>query len=387
MANYTEDIGHTLLPLDYFRRYLDVDPYFFWQMTYTGHQPEGYDKVYCHTRWLQEARRGPSRSDCIDAIIQAEEDIANIGEWFTWPAPKYIDAERNRLIKPNRFTYFNTPYTVMTEYWKVKSVGLQTWTLIEDDVELSYDGDDVECIVTVGSSVAEDEVVICYPDTTVPIRPISVSISGTTATIQLKRWLCGDPDLWDDGDSIDATDADNLLSAVDIYRVWIDQSDQITIIWEPTKSEVCSSDAALCAGNSIAACASDKDYDIGVVGWQVGTYDEDEEQWASTEWPVTRFPDLAEINYTSGYSLGGDRYMHRRMQPIVAKVAFGNLADYVYDAASKPEKIYHWMEDLSEPISGEIGTRNVPMTVLDNPFGTMRGQVAAWKALKKLIGR
>lgn len=391
MANHVEDFGQTLMPLDYFRQFMAWNPYHFWQMTYTDHVPEGYSHVLAHNRWQNEAQRGPGRYDIIKAILQAEEDIADVNEWYSWPAPKYIESERVRLTKPNRFTYSRTPYMLMTEFWRVQSVGKQTWTLIEADVDLAYAGHDVTCDVTVGSDTVASEVVVCYKDTTIPIRPISVSIAGTTASITIKRWLCGDPDLWDigmweSGDLIDATDTDNLISQVDVYRVWIDTSDQITIIWEPDKSETCS-DTALCAGNSNTACASDKNYKIGVVGWQVGDYDADEEQFAAVSWPVTRFPDLAEINYVSGYPSGDDRYMDRRMQTIVTKLAAGHLADYVYDASSKPENLYHWMDDMAEPVSAEVGARNIPLSNLDNPFGTKRGQIDAWKAMKKFVGR
>lgn len=384
MANYTQDFGQTLLPLDNFRRFMSLDPYLFWQMEYTGHQEEGHLYRICHNRWQNDAQRGPGRYDIIDALIQAEEAISEFDEWFAWPAPKYIEEEESRLIKPNDFTYMGVPYTLMTNYWKIQSVGAQTWDLIEADVALAYDGDDVTCDVTIDAGTTEDEVVICYPDTTVPIRPISVSISGTTATITLKRWLCGDPDLWDVGDAIDATDVGNLLSEVDVYRVWIDPSDQITIIWEPTRAD-CNT-TGICGGNAMAACASTKDKDIGVVGWQVGEYDDDTEKWAATDWPVSRFPDLAKTNYTAGMPTSGDRYMSRKMQAIVCKLAAGNLADYVYDAASRPEILYYWMEDFSEPISGELAQRRISPGHLDNPFGTKRGQVDAWKAMKSLVG-
>jgi len=372
---------------------MGVDPYHFWQMTNPVHPMQGYSQIYPHERWqhtvdvtmpARSAKRGPGRFDMLRAIVDAEEKLAGFHALNTWPGPRYADSEVVRLKKPRQpMLYQRTPYGLRTRWWHVQLVGVQTYTPI-DTVAPVYDAsDDVTVEVDVGS-VSADEVVICYPGTHVQIRPISVSKVGDIATVSLKKWLCAKPELWETGDAIDSADNANLLDEVDVYRVWVDTTSQIVLAWEPEIYN-CADGGEICSLASCTACAVRKDYSIGYVGWQTATYDEDAGKWKSGPlWPFSRFPDIASISYVHGFPTDGDRYMSPEWRRVVAYLAAAELSDYVWDVTSQPEILYDWRVDLAKQ---EEGNRfSLSMADLDNPFGTRRGQVYAWKALKSAIG-
>lgn len=401
---YLQDYTMTILPLDYFRRFVSVDPYHFWQMSNTGHPERGYSHVYPHNRWQytervatgagsmpgESAKRGPGRYDMLEAIAAAESKIASVSELDTWPGPMYTEDETVILKKPKAYSYWwsrETPYGLLTRWKKVQYVGLYTWTAIRLGATLVYDATD-DVVTAVTTSVDEDEVVACYPGTYVPIRPINISVSGTTMTITIKKWLLADPDLWDTASVIDATDTTNLLSAVDVYRVHVDPSDQILVAWEPDISYcecLNTEQCELCAHATMQACAFQKNYKIGFVGWQVGEWNATSEEYERViSCYRSRFPDKAYINYQHGQPLEGDRYMSRRWQRIVCMLAAAELPDYVYDATSRPDAMYYWRTDFAQQEG--LDKHQMSMSDLDNPFGTKRGQIMAWKEVKRAIG-
>ena len=395
-----DDLDLTLLPLDYFRKLVGVDPYHFWQMTHTLHPLDGYSQIYPHERWQhttvlpipsmpeRSAKRGPGRYDILEAIARAEEKIADFHALNTWCGLKYTYREEIRLKKPRQEVWYSrTPYKLTTRWWHVNTVGVQTWTSISSGVALVYDAsDDVTLTVNVGS-VSTGEVVVCYPGTQVRIRPAQVTKVGNVATVTLKKWLCGKPADWETGDPIDASDVLNLLTEVDVYRLWMDTSEQIILVWEPEASRCSCSGAGCpaCAGSTRDACALRGDYSIGVVAWQTATYDAVDARWELLgTWPYSRFPDLAYISYLHGFPTGSDRYMSSKWQKVVSYLAAAELPSYVVDATSQPDILYDWRMDLARQ---EEGSRfSVSPSGLDNPFGTRRGQVYAWKAVKEACG-
>lgn len=395
---FETDYGKTILPLDAFRRWMGIDPYHFWQMEHVAHPMEGYSHYYPHERWQytaavpdvmpqRTAKRGPGRLDFIKAIADAEDKIAQYPPLNTWPGPKYSANEEVRLKKPRQAVLYTlTPFGLLTRWWHVQTVGVQTWDPLGAAVALVYDAtDDVMCSAAVTSDVAASEVVVCYAGTTIPIRPIEVTISGVTATITLKKWMCGDPNDWETADPIDANDTDNLIQTVDVYRVWIDTTQQIILGWEPDLlyCDCTASDCVICSIVGRTACAVRKDYRIGYVGWQVAEYDGGWEA-LTVPWPHARFPDLAYISYVHGFTADGDRYMSTKWQRVVSQLAAADLPSYVVDTTSQPDILYDWRIDLAKQEEGSrwsIGTSD-----LDNPFGTKRGHIAAWKAVKEAAG-
>jgi hypothetical protein len=398
-----DDLELTLMPLDYLRRFLGIDPYHFWQMTKDTNPIRGYSHIYPHERWQYnsmampgtDAKRGPSRQDLANAIADAEQKIASVSELDAWPAPTYTEDEMVILKMPktdfaSEWPSRSRPYGLMTRWKQVQRVGTLTLTLQDDAVDISaaYNAtDDVTFTVTVQSGVTADEVVVMYPDTEVRIRPIEVSVSGTTATITIKKWLLGDPDDWETSDAIDADTTTDLLQTVDVYRRWIDSSDQILIAWEPDilicgclETDTC----AACQTATKAACAVEKDYRIGYVGWQFATWNATTEEYDRDTCAISRYPDRAIISYEHGFPSGDDYYISNRWMQTVSKLAVAQLPDYVVDTTSRPDALWYWMQDMTW-VEG-FNRHTMSQSDLNNPFGSKRGHVEAWKEVFRAIG-
>lgn len=399
-----DDLLLTILPLEYFRRQVvDIDPYHFWQMIHTDHPERGYSHVYPQERWMYttqlmspqatSAKRGPGRLDFLQAIAEAESSIASVSELNTWPAPKYTEAEEVIIHSPSEFNIAypsrQVPYGLKTRWWQVRRVGVQTWDPLQAAVAIVYDvpaaSDDAT--VTIVTTVDADELVIAYPGTEVPIRPIEVSKVGNTATITVKKWLCGDPADWETADPINADDTTNLLQTVDIYRVWVDPSDQILMAWEPAISgcDTCSDGTCLaCQLSTQTACAFRKDYKIGHIGWQYATWDAVSGSYTIATIANERFPEKAYVNYMHGFPLDGDRYYSQKWQRTVSILAAAMLPAYVYDTTSQPQQLAYWREDFTKQ-EGK-SKHNIGQSAMINRFGSNRGHIHAWNAVKDAIG-
>jgi len=397
--SYLSDFGQTIMPLDWWRQAMGIDPYHFWQMTNDNHPLRGYSHIYPHHRWqytlvndampARDAKRGPGRYDIIQAILEAESALAQYSPLNTWPGPTYVENEKVVIQKPKQVTmYRKLPFGLTTKWHHVRYVGVETFTEIESGVALAYAGDDATCSVT--TTVDADEIVVRYAGETVQLRPVDVSKAGNTATITIKRWLCADPDLWDDASPIDSDDTANLIATVDVYRRHIDPSQQILLAWEPDISTCGCLETDSCAACQQAtrnACAIRRDYDIGFVGWQTATWDADEEEYvrSSACWPYNRHPDYAYISYEHGFDNENQRYMSSRWVKTVAALAAAVIPEYVEDTTMRPDAMHYWRVDLSVP--DENGKhRNLDLGDLSNPFGVRRGQVEAWRSVKRILG-
>lgn len=381
-----DDLSRTILPLDDFRRFAGIEPYHFWQMRGSSFATiECAGDCWKHWSWTD---RRIGRLDLIDAIESAEKDFADVLDY--WPGPKY-DEETVRLQKPTQSILYNlTPFKLFTKYHNIRQVGKLTYTDISLGFNIVpfYDAtDNVMFTVTVAATTTECEVIVAYAGTTVEIRPIDVSISGTTATIIIKKWLLGNPDNWD-GECF-ADDVSNLLQTVDVYRRWYDVADQITMAWEPgIRSCNCSvlGTCQICVHNTCTACALQGDYAVGAVAWQLATYIDD--SWSvsncSSCGHQNRWPDLAYVNYLHGADPGVDCNMARDWKRLVTILAVTNLYSAPCDCDNVINFFRYWREDLSK--STEERTYSLGSTDMEGLFGKLRGQVHAMRAVKRRLG-
>jgi len=398
--SYLDDFDRiqTLMPLDYLREMIGVDPYHFWQMTFgDAHPLRGYGKIYPHARWMYanmampgtSAKRGPGRLEFLERIAQAESKIANVPALSTWPAVKYTENEEIRLLKKrNPTSYKTTTYPFTTAWQHIQTVGVRTLTPIDVGAVLVYvaDSDDVTCVVT--STAVVGEIVVTYPDSDVQIRPISVSKVGNIATITIKRWLLALPILWNDGNAIDATDVSNLLVTVGVYREWIDTSQQLSLAWEPgiTSCGCLDSECAICSLYALTGCAIMKQPQFGILGWQLSTYADG--AWGASAQIAPykgRFPDIVYVSYTHGFDSGADRYMNSIWRHAVSALTISLLPRWIIDTTTEPETMGDWREDKATSVSG--GRRHMlSRSDLNCPFGTRRGALEAWHAVKSALG-
>lgn len=373
------DLDLTALPLDTFRQIMGVDPWHFWQMS----TPTGCSSVYTHYRWLGDGY--VARHDFIQAIVMAEQTLARKLEF--WPGLRYQENEIVRLIVPRQPVLYNrTPMKIHVDWHRVQQVGRRTWALLGSVAMATLYTASEDVTITIAGLPAgtiASEIVVCYTGTQVQIRPIQVTVSGAVATINIKRWLMGDPDLWSVGTVIDPSDNDNLLALVDVYRVTYDTSHAITLAWEPEIQMCgCLTDSCnVCAGATQSACASRGDWANGLIGWQAANYAAG--VWTPATLPWSRYPDMSYVSYLHGANPDPDRYMSMFWAQIVSHMAVALMDEAGCGCSDTMSAMLYWKEDLaySKDSSHQLG----PMDI-DNPFGQRRGQISAWKAVLMQAG-
>jgi len=93
---------------------------------------------------------------------------------------------------------------------------------------------------------------------------------------------------------------------------------------------------------------------------------------------VCTTPDRVTIRYLAGFPLGSDGMMQEPYRTVVARLAAAELARNVCGCEQANRALYYWQFDLSQTARGDelfgISPEN-----LNNPLGTRRGQVYAWK--------
>ena len=75
--------------------------------------------------------------------------------------------------------------------------------------------------------------------------------------------------------------------------------------------------------------------------------------------------------------------MQEPFRTLVARMAMAELARPVCGCDSANRELYRWQFDLSQTARGDELFSIAPED-LANPFGTRRGHVLAWKAVKNL---
>lgn len=370
------DLNLTSIPLDTFRQVMGIDPWHFWQMKI----PTGCSDTYAHYRWICDGT--PGRYDFTQALLMAEQLLAQKLDY--WPGTRYTKGEVIKLTPPRQSVLYNRmPMKLQTRWMHVKDVGHETLTLVADVLVVYTALDDVVMTIAVPDGTLANEIVVCYDGTTVPIRPIHVTVSANVATITIKKWLMADPSLWETCDVIDPDDTDNLLSSVSVYRVTYNQQLAILLVWEPEiqycgcLEETCS----VCTNAAHLACAVRGDYKNGLIGWQAAEYANS--AWLGHQFPSTRYPDLAYVNYLHGANPNPHKYMSLYWAQIVSHFAVSLMDEAACGCASVLNSLRYWMEDIGyvKDSSHTLGPSDI-----DNPFGTRRGQIAAWKAVLMHVG-
>jgi hypothetical protein len=106
--------------------------------------------------------------------------------------------------------------------------------------------------------------------------------------------------------------------------------------------------------------------------------------WYSINWSVYREPDRVLVRYLAGYPLDQNGNMDRKWRTIVARLAMAELGKRIAAAEVANRELWHWQYDLARAAGANDEQYAIGANDLENPFGTLRGQVYAWKQVKNL---
>jgi hypothetical protein len=403
------DKDYNLLPLDAWRRIFGFNPWHFWGVTAdVGNVRLSSNCADIITEYAWQDVDSAGREEIRQAIISAE---AIIRTWAAfWPAPVYDEA--------------TVPWgrTVIMPDAHLQAIGVETRTLIGQATvaggtlvytdEFTNGVDDTFTITLpipgsmTGLTTDEVAVYITAADRTdgAPIgerwrvAPLQVSISGAVLTITGRRWLCVLPSAYEgmDGEGLDATDATQFVTSLDVYRRTTDPdgttaaTSQAVAIWEtrpchgwwcgcgcqlstttPTNS---SQDPAAIA--TALARAGIRDSETGLVHAMTAIRNATTGIWSAVPagcW----LPDRLTVRYLAGLPLVSGQ-MQSRWAQVVARLAAAELARPICACDSANKELYRWQFDLATATS-EAEQYQFDQSDLANPLGTRRGHVQSWK--------
>lgn len=418
VSGLAQPIPYTLLSLARYAKVMGINPAHFWGSSAPNVDPQVMPvSAACSAIWFkydwQDSDRVGRYSICQE-ILNAEQDIAAaIGYW---PAPMWIAEEQVRYERPYRREFFGYGADVRGQFkgidsrWgRIVSTGRRAVSLIGTATtgaasliysDLDSDGLYETAEITLPTTLTDVNEIKVYfygmdgdPDWEIR-EPRSKEITGGNVVIIFDAWLLIDPDLYEflptsDGNSlIDIGTTANFVTAVDVYREYIDESlAPCEFYWEPSYVGCLETDEA-CDPVTQDGCLRIRNAKSGILSPVPATYSGG--VWElGCSWDGNREPDYLNIWYYAG-DVDNKYKRGMSLNPLsdfwaqtIAWLATARLSRPVC-ACGNLESLTEWLRtDLSKN-TRELSFFNPP-GALDNPFGTRAGEVAAWRRIGKLV--
>lgn len=336
------------------------------------------------------------------------------------PAPHYVTEEINW---PVGWPSDGRWQSMQLRETQIRAVGVETLAAIGTAAAVTYtdsDGDGIEDTFTVSAATTLTDIsqIALYfstadrfngwgattaLDSRWRLQPITVAISGGTVTVSGPKQLCVKPLKYEGvvnigANGLEPATAGNFVTTLDIYQHYTATdgttvaTSQAVIEWEtrPSHGWWCccigcsSSDPYSGAAFDVAAQARAvarvgiRDAKNGLITPAESSYDSTSGIWSALDWSVCSQPDRVIVRYLAGFPLGSDGLMQEPFRTIVARLAAAELARPVCGCDSANRELYHWQFDLSQTARGDE-LFGISQENLNNPLGTRRGHVQAWK--------
>lgn len=338
--------------------------------------------VHCAKPWVQhEWQQGDrtGREAVARAIAMAESRMETYLRYHllpTWKIDEQIDGP------------------LITKLGYVIAGGRRATTLIDADAGITYSEDAYwqkgTVTVTVDEGTDPSEVRIFYPgtaaDPTWEIRPASVSIDGTTATIEFRRECAVIPEQWEALEFEAVMDGENdafFLAAADVYRVYNDPTLGASFTYPPSGCH-CSGN---CNGSEQAGCLYFGDPTLGIGLARPGTWTDGE--FTAGHYLNCMHPNGIKVSYLSGHrdstgypwaNFPMDRMKRMSFQLAEAVAWFASALLERPPCDCTVDSWEYWRQDLS--LTANV--RYAVQAAKPNPFGTRRGAVEAWNRVQEL---
>lgn len=422
----------TLLPIDDFRALMGLHPWHFFGLA-NDSLPVTSSCKDTLKRYTWQGVDAIGRDEIQAAIARAE---ALLAEWLGYNvAPKY------EVITQQWQRYFDLSHVRVGNIrapWHrigvklgpdhprgyVQKLGFQRHTALSVAAVITYSDEDGDSLndtfsVSVATSVTDpDEIAVYFTSTERfdgssiederwRIRPVKVTIAGGTATIKGKRWLLVKPVLYEAPglDDIDPSDTTKFPTQLDIYRVWIDpdgvvtDTSQAALLWETNPAHgtwcCCNTCAVTTPPNSFADPGAEaravarvgiRDSRLGIVTPGEAILDTTTGIWAeASSWSAIKEPDRVTVRVLSGYPLSSGQ-VNPTMKPLIAQLAAAELGRILPACEQARHQIAHWQFDLARTAGANDESYGlVAREDLLSPFGTKRGQMMAWKFVKRTL--
>ncbi len=232
---------------------------------------------------------------------------------------------------------------------------------------------------------APAEIAIYYPGNsgadTYEIKPISVIISSGTATIICRREQLVLPTLLFglNVTAVDGLDNTAFSASVDVYRHWLDPSQQqVEFRWEQSPW-VPGSKALVFATQGGGILVRD-----GKLGWadlEAAHWDAPTQQYLYDAFNSTRMPDTVRLWFKAGYPLDNKNNMASVWERCVTYLTLATLDRPLCQCSSLETFTKYWAFDWAQ--NAPDHNQQVSRKFLDNPLGTTRAARFVWDAIQR----
>jgi hypothetical protein len=432
---------YTFLSLDRYAKIMGINPLHFAGGQTPGLNPIIFPDTGCNSIWFQYDWQNydqVSREQLAEAIRSSEDDIMRVVGFP--PAPMWIEGEEVRAY-PRNFAIDSVGYvripggnitsntfrdvrgnlkSITADYGKVISggrramvsvgaatVGGGTLVYTDEDSDGFYETATITLPLPPSMSSLTDGCEFkAFFDGEVSLEweiryPKQATISGGNIILVYDSWLFIDPDLWEeyptsDGPSaIDVSTINNFVTTVDVYREYIDTSQSsVRFFWENDSISGCD----LCNGTGCVACSYTtqdgcmiiRDTELGMIVPFPATFDTDDCVWYGNNYSVNNTPNMVRLWYLAGDQ--SKAYLScRTCDPlstfwarIIARMATARLERPVCSCGNLVEVSNRLSEDLGQ-FSRASATFFQTDDIINCPFGTLRGEVEAWRRIKKVL--
>ena len=418
----------TLLPLDTFARIMGINPAHFsggTTPTIMG------NTASCSTVWWQYAWQASDRvgrEDLAEEIRNAEREVSELLGF--WPAPTWIDDEVHMFPRHHRRDVIDYGTNVrqfrksiIVNKGKFIEQGQRAVSLVggaTSGVEMIFsdedgDGFDETVTITLTTTFTDPCEIKVYNtnhngEQEWEIRPMrSVTISAGIVTIVGWAWQFIDPDLQEalpnaanDAAAINLDEAASYVSSVEVYREFNDVTAQSSrFFWEDGPENVllnsCNSCGSAFSNNDCPACslrfqdgcAYVRDVNRGIVVPVPATYDSDDGRWEEDLFSICREPDQVKLWYKAG-DIDPRFLAGTTCQPMPEYWAQA----ITWLAATRVERPFCMctnVQAMQQRLRVDLRQSDPdgPTYFLTpeearNPLGTRRGELMAWRRLRKL---
>lgn len=396
----------TMLSLDRFAQIVGINP-----LHFNGVFHDLAPANTCGQPMMQHAWQvvdGTAREDIATAIAEAEENIsAYLGYRMM---PKFESDERHtfaraaqpEMLRANLVGPAGMNATVKLDHGYVISGGIEARTAITLNASVVYTDDDGDgynetATVAVTTSVTDaNELCLFLPGeggaSEFEIRPVRVSVLAGTATFIARREQLVIPALWEQlaPRGVDGSQSSNFLTTVDVYRVWLDPQQQVQMLWEnsPLSCGCQSTTCSTCYLTGQFGCTLVRDNRLGLIGAQPALWNSATGQFEWSTLAVGRSPDRGRFWYRAGWRKpGATRWAHEmdpKWERLIAYYAVGFLHRGVCGCRNIENITTHWGQDLARSSSSQSTSESFRISNkhMDNPLGTTRGALHAWRAIR-----
>lgn len=418
-----------LLPLESWRRLMGFHPYHFWGLADTDQLRvnSGCDTLIRQHAW--QGSDAPGRQEIAEAIETAEARLLGLlgysvaprytSEIVPWPT--YAD---HRFLRSGPYGADGAWLSVQLSEGEIRACGIEALAAIQAAAPVVYsdvDGDGYNDTFTVGpiaTTVTDPSEIAVYFAATERydgsavgdqwrIQPVNVTISAGAVTIKGPAWLLVKPVKYEGIANIGANGLDpatvaNFATTLDVYRRYTNESGTTTttaqgvIVWE---TRPCTGWWCCCGDTNISTAYAGSPYDpaavanavarvgirnaaLGIVHPAEAAYNTTTDIWSSLDWMVCDQPDRVLIRYLAGSPLQTNGQMDAQLQVVVARLAAAELARPICGCDDANRELYRWQYDISRTAGANDEMYAVSPKDLDNPLGTRRGHIYAWKYIK-----